>query len=820
LPAPGASAAPDGTVFCCHGCATAFAMIHGCGLDKYYALRDGAQSAPVASGSRSYADYDDPTFLSQYTHALSGGHMSGEFLLSGVHCGACLWLLERLPRLLPGVIEARVDIARSGIALRWDASVIKLSRIASTLDALGYAPRPPRRAAARAERTASDRRELVAIGVAGACAGNAMLYAVSLYAGLFEGIDTSSAALFRGLSLLVTGISLAWPGRVFFRNAWFALRTRTPHLDLPITLALVAGAMWSVVSTIRGTGEVYFDSLSVLVFVLLSGRYLQRSRQQAGAEAVELLFALSPTSARRVSGGGIEEVPVETLRDGDVIEVRAADSFPADGEVASGESAADESLLTGESAPRRLTAGDRVFAGSVNVRDVLRVRVRAAGEQTRVAQLMRLVEESSRRRAPIVQMADRLSGAFVIGMLALAIVSFGLYLWLNPSVALERAVALLVVTCPCALGLATPLTLVVALGRAARRGILIKGGDVLQKIAAPGLIFLDKTGTLTFGRPVVTAWLGDASLRPFVAALEARLSHPLAVALREGYLDAASMLAVRDVSHVVGGGVRGTVENRALVVGSPAFVLPTCDSLSLRGHELAQQAQRLAAEGLTPIAIAADGELVAVAACGDAVRPDARAALFRLRRLGYEIGILSGDHPAVVATVARELDVDPTAARGGLSPEDKLSLVEAARMRWPSRSIIFVGDGVNDAAALAGADVGIAVHGGAEAALAAADVYITRPGLSPIVELIEGGRTGMNTIRRNLGASFIYNIIAVTGTLLGFVSPLLAALIMPLSSVTVLTIALRSRIFRGPSPYADPTPLPTAATRIPEGSIA
>ncbi|GJQ28132.1 MAG: copper-translocating P-type ATPase [Phycisphaerae bacterium] len=807
-PTPSVGVALGIHVFCCRGCEAAYALITTCGLDRFYALRNAADTRPVTNAPHDFAAFDTEDFRRRHVRTVAPGALEADFLIASMHCGGCVYLLERLPRLVPGVEEARVNLHRGVLRVRWRDDAVALSAIARVLDALGYTPRPPDPTARHAARTQDERRELVRLGVAAACAGNAMIYAVALYAGAFEGIDHAHATLFRYLSLAVTAVALAWPGRVFFRNAWAALRTRTPHLDLPITLALVAGAVWSVISTLRGEGEVYFDSLSVLVFVLLAGRLLQRRRQQAGSDAVESLFSLTPPSARKATPEGLAVVSADSLVAGDEVEVRAGDSFPADGLILAGSSAVDQSLMTGESRPAQVARGDAVLAGTVNLTDAVRVRVERSGEATRLAGLVRLLEDAARRKAPIVLLADRLTGIFMVGMLSLAALAAGAYLFIDPARAVERAVALLVVTCPCALGLATPLTLTVALGRAARRGLLIKGADTLEHVANARTILLDKTGTITLGRPTVVRWVGDESLRPAVASLESRLAHPIARALCEGITVPPHLRDAADVHHTTGGGCRGVVGGHALIVGSPAFVRgSTRHTDTPCARALLAEAAKAAREGLTPVLIAAADEPAALALLGDAVRPDAAVAVQTLHQLGFTVGILSGDHPEVVATVARVVGIDPALARGGLSPEQKLAYVRA---RAADEAVIFVGDGVNDAAALAAAQVGVAVHGGAEAALAAADVYASKPGLSPLVDLIEGGRLTMRTIRRNLAASFIYNILAVIGTLAGFITPLLAALIMPMSSITVLSIALRGAAFtdrvRRPATRTEPTP--------------
>lgn len=790
--------------FCCHGCRTAYSLIHACGLGRYYRLRDDATedagaTLPVKQTGRRYSEFDDAVFRRLYCQNGADGLVSIELVLEGVHCTACVWLLEKLPALLSGVIESRLDLRRATVHITWNDSVVKLSRIASVLDSLGYRPHPARDTTARSLRKSEDRRYLVNLAVAGACAGNAMLFAVALYAGLFDWIENSHNQLMRWASMAVTLVSLAWPGRVFFTSAWAAIRTRTAHLDVPIALALAAGGVWSVISTIRGTGEVYFDTLSVLVFLLLVGRFIQHRQQRWASDAVELLFSLTPTSTRRVvvdAGGAetISEVPVESLAEGDVVEVRAGDSFPADGEVIRGESLVDQSLLTGESRPVSIGVGAPAAAGAVNVTSTLRVRVTATGEATRVGRLMKMVEECSQRRAPIVRLADKISSFFTVGMLGAAGVTLAAWLLIEPSHALEHAVALLVVTCPCALGLATPLVLTVALGRAARGGMLIKGGDVIQRLAKPGAIYLDKTGTITFGRMAIVRWEGRTWVKQLVAAIEMGSNHPIAVAMVRdlgGATPGGKLIGAVQSTQTTGGGVQGKVGVHDTAVGSPAYIRlqKPRDPDGLWSVE-----DSIVSQGLTPVAVMVDGELAAMAGVGDQIRPDAPGSIKALVSQGWRVEMLSGDHAAVAQSTGMRVGITEDRVRGGMSPEAKLEVVRETSTR---EATVMVGDGVNDAAALAAAGVGIAVHGGAEASLAAADVYLNTPGLTGVVDLIEGSRRTMGVIWRNLGVSVLYNLTAGTLAVTGHMNPLIAAIVMPISSLTVLVLSYKSRTFGG-----------------------
>jgi Cu2+-exporting ATPase len=819
LPVP-AGLVEDGaeSQFCCQGCRTAYDIIHSGGLDRYYALREGALATgaitgdtgvpsadpmgprrPVRASASRFTEFDDAKFAAIYCRKGCAGTLSADLMLEGVHCAACVWLIERLPRLVPGIVEARLDVRRSVARLTWDPARVSLSRAASVLDSLGYTPHPARGVTARSVRVNEDRRHVIRLAVAGACAGNAMLLAMALYAGMFDGIEAAYKTLFEWTSVLIGMVSLLWPGRVFLRSAWAAIRTRTMNLDLPISLGLVAGALWSIVAAIRGTGEVYFDSLSVLVFLLLVGRFIQHRQQRWAGDAVEMLFALTPTSARVVRDGEIVVVPVESLAAGDHFEVRAGETFAADGVITEGSSKVDASLLTGESKPVSANAGDRVAAGSVNVSARVMVRAEATGEDTRVGRLMKLVQESAERKAPIVRLADKAAGWFVAGMLAASAVTFLIWVGRDVHAAVNNAAALLIVTCPCALGLATPLVLTVALGRAARRGIMIKGGDAIERLSKAGELLLDKTGTVTEGRTALVEWTGDSEALALAAELERQSSHPVARALAAAGRDLAPAGAelaagVADVTETPGFGIEGTVGGLWVVVGSPAFAEKT---LGADVAEIARPAETaFAAAGLTPVVIAVAGKVRGVAGLGDPVREDAAGSIAAMTAAGWKVGILSGDHPGVVRSVAGGVGLSPLDARGGASPEDKLARVrDAVEREERGRPIVMVGDGVNDAAALAAASAGIAVHGGAEASLAAADVYINTPGLTPLVELLSASRRTMRTIRVTLGVSILYNVLAAVLSATGNINPLVAAILMPASSLTVLTIAYRARTF-------------------------
>ncbi len=790
--APGDVDAAQPRQFCCTGCRTAFAILHEHGLGAYYGMAD-RREAPVRPSGRRYDEFDHPDFTRLYVTASAGGLARTELYLEGVHCASCVWLVERMPLLLPGVARAELDVRRSLAVVEWDAARQPLSAVARALDTLGYPPHPFRGVVRAAMRRQEDRAMLVRIGVAGAIATNVMLLALVLYSAEGPGMDPALERFFRWASLALTVPALAWPGRVFFTGAWAALRTRSLHMDLPIAIALAAGLVRGAVNTVTGHGPIYFDGLAVLVFALLVGRFLQQRGQRLATDSAELLHALAPASARVVDGEDTERaVPVEALLPGMELAVRAGESFAADGAIVAGATRVNAALLTGESRPTAAAVGDRVFAGTLNVEAPVRVRVEQAGASSRLAAILQQVEEGARRRAPVVLFANRLAGIFTATVLLLAAATLAVKLRGGAPHALDDAIALLVVTCPCALALATPLAITVAVGRAAGRGMLVKGGDALELLAAPGTLLLDKTGTLTEGNTALVAWHGDPSVRALVLALEAGSSHPLADAFRRAWPDVA-VPAPTEVRHVVGAGIEGTVNGHRVRVGSPRFAAAAVHAEG--AYSVAPPAADAAGnpaavpETATPVHVVVDGVLVAVAGVGDAIRADAASALATLRARGWRTRLLSGDAPEVAAAVGRTLGFAPGDVIGGASPEAKLAEVQREKARAAAAGggrVVMVGDGVNDAAAIAAADVGIGVHGGAEACLATADIYLTRPGLAPLVELTEGAARTLRVIRRNIGFSIGYNLIGASLAVAGVLTPLIAAILMPAASVTVV----------------------------------
>lgn len=811
-----------GEAFCCSGCALVRAALREAGftetVDRLRTIGARERQRPVAPDPLGVRELDTERFLSEHTTPLNGGMREADLVLDGVHCAACVWLVERMPSEMNGVTEARLDLPRGRVRLTFDPETAPLSEVADWLARFGYALRPTRGDNARG-RTEAERKLLIRLGVAWALAGNVMLLAFALYSGLdAAGGPLAAAAKWASLALAVPAV--VYGGAPFFTRAWASVGmawrardVRRLHLDTPIALGILVGVGHSGVATLTGTGDVWFDSVTVLIAALLTARYIQlRSRRLAG-DATERLLALLPAMARRVEASGeTEPVRLDELTRGDVVEVAAGEAIPVDGVVARGESRVDNAVITGESRPIPVAPEATVAAGATNLTAPLRIRVEAVGDDSRVGRLLAWVREAETGRAPVVLWADRLGGVFVLAVLTLAMLTAAIWAVVDAGQIGVHVAALLVITCPCALGMATPLAFAVAGGRAARAGIFVKSDAATQALTAIDTVVLDKTGTLTEGKMRVTAHVGDGDALALAAALEAHVAHPIATAIADAFPHSPE--AVSAVEAENGAGVRGTVDGHAVQIGRPDWVEADCGAPP---QPLAAMLGETAREGHTPVAVAVDGLWRAVLAVGDGLRDDAHALIDALDARDLDVHILSGDHPETVAHLAHRLGIPPSHAHGGVSPEAKRHRVEM--LQDGGRHVMVVGDGVNDAAALRQADVGVAVGGGSTASLVAADVFLTRTGLAPVLAAMASGATAIRTVRRALTVSLAYNALGAGAAIAGLVTPLVAAIAMPVSSLLVVGIALSQRTPTAPEasggnafPTAASSPFPLPAS--------
>ena len=612
-----------------------------------------------------------------------------------------------------------------------------------------------------------------------------------------------------GLLFLTLGI-MSWAGRQFYARAAAGLRHGTADMNTLVALGTGAAFVYSFVATVapgvfsrHGVApDVYYEAVILIIALVLVGRALEARAKTRTSAALRALAALRPPTARVMRGDTESEVRLEDVVVGDVVVTRPGERLAVDGDVVEGETGVDESMLTGESMPVHKGPGDRVFGGTLNGTGALRYRAARLGGESALGRIVTLMREAQASRAPIQRVADRVSGVFVPTVVGIALVTFALWLFLPSEPSLARAaaaaVAVLIIACPCAMGLAVPTAVMVATGRSAEGGVLFKGGEALQRASGVTTVVLDKTGTVTEGRPSVTdvIFVGArpmTDLLRLVASVEATSGHPLADAVVRYAREAgAQPLKAKSFRSVAGQGAAAVVSRSAVAVGNEAFMR----SEGVGVDSLREDAERLAGEGKTPIYCAVAGECVGVLAVADPIRPTSPGAIQRLRSMGLDVVLLTGDRKRTADGVARRLGLDSVVAE--VLPEGKLQ--EVVRLRGEGRVVAMVGDGVNDAPALARADIGIALGGGADVAVHAADVTLMRGGVEGVVVALDLSRRTMRTIRQNLFWAFVYNVIGIpiaagalypiAGVLL---SPVLASAAMALSSVSVVTNSLRLR---------------------------
>ncbi len=781
LPVPGGSrweAHVGGAMrsMCCPGCAAAAEAIVAGGLGNYYENR--TEFAATASGGA------DAPELALFDEA--GANGEGSFTIEGVRCGACVWLVERRLGALPGVREVSLNVATGRIHLRWDPQLCRPSTIVRALRAIGYTAYPYEAqrhgdAMQRARRTLF--RQLF---VAGLSMMQVMMYAVPVYLAGDGTMDADMRALMHWASFALTLPAVLYSALPFFAGAWRDLRRGMPGMDVPVALGIAAAFAGSCVTLLAGKGEVYFDSITMFIFLLLGSRYLELEARRRATEALDTLRRGAPASANRLRGDpalrDTELVPAAKLAPGDLVLVKPGQAVPADGQVVEGATEVDFSLLSGESRPRPVAVGDSLPGGVVNAGQAIVVRVTSSAHESTLAMLVRLVERAGQGKPAIALWADRVAAWFVVALLVLTGVVYAIWQVLDPARAWQAAIAVLVVSCPCALSLATPTALAAATDRLLRRGVLAVAPHTLETFERATHVVFDKTGTLTHGCPRLCRVLPvseldrEACLR-IAAALQADSSHTLSSAVRAAMPEPG--LQARDLRFEIGRGIEGSIDGVVYRIGSAPFVA-----------ELAGGAARTAAPpGTTTVWLATAGAWLARFDLSDSLREEAADVVRRFRDGGKTVVLLSGDEQAVAQAVANQLGI--AHAYGGRLPAEKLAFVR--ELQKGGAVVAMVGDGVNDAAVLSGADVSFAMGRGAELAQLHADGVLLGEGLGPLADAADTARRTLAIVRQNLVWATVYNLAAIPAAASGLLNPWLSGIGMAASSALVVLNALRLR---------------------------
>jgi Cu2+-exporting ATPase len=709
--------------------------------------------------------------------------------LDGLRCASCVNRVERDLRAAPGVREASVSYTSHRALVRFDPRATSPEALVARVAALGFAATPYDPASLERPARDQSRAALVRLLVAAFLAMNVMWLAIALYIGAREGMEPDVRRALRWLVIALSVPSVAWCAAPFWRGAWKGLARRELTLDVPVVLGVATAFVANVVGTVAEAPELYVDSAAVIVFLVLLGRTLeQRARGRASA-AVDALAALAPETARRRTAQGVEQVPLAELRAGDRVVVPAGERVPADGRLLEGAAELDESPFTGEARPALRRAGDVLCGGARNLLAEIELELVARPSEGTLGRMVALLERAQAEKPRIQRAVDRVASVFAPAVLALAAATaLGRFaLGAAPLDAALAAAAVLLVACPCALGLATPAAITAALGRAAGLGILVKRGEALERCAKTARAVLDKTGTLTAGRfalreALPAAGVSESELLAAAVEAEGEATHPIARALRAAAPEAKPGARVRRV--VAGAGVEAGEGAEALRAGTGAWLEA---SGALLPTALAGRAAALARSGHTLVWVAQGARVLGVLALWDPPRPDAAEAVAKLGRLGVAVELVTGDHADAAALAAEAAGVSQVLS--GASPEAKVERIRAARAA--GEVVLALGDGINDAAALAAADLGVAMAAGSDVTLHAADAVIASPRLGAAADLVELSRATGARIRENLALAVAYNAVAVPLAIAGVIGPLSAAIAMSLSSLAVTGNAIR-----------------------------
>ena len=795
--------------FCCNGCRSVCEAIYAAGLDGFYRRTpEGEVLGPPPEPPKQLALFDLDEVQEEFVDSLDETREIN-LLVEGIHCAACVWLIENSLASTQGVQEARVNLTGRRLRLKWDNRQVKLSQVLRRLADIGYAAVPFDPDAAEGALRRQNRALLYRMAFAGFAMMNLMWISIALYAGADEG---EFRGMFQWIGLLIATPTLVYSGWPFYKGAWSGLRQLHLGMDLPIAIGASITYLYSLYVTLSGSGHVYWDTVVNFLFVILVGRYLEAISKRQAVSSTQRLLDLQPKMATILRDGDEAVVPIRAVRPHDIVLVRPGETIPTDAVVLAGSSRVDESMLTGESVPVPRAVGDQVSAGTLNGSGVLRLKVSGVLRDSALGQIIRLVEEAQASKSPIQCVADRIVPWFVAVTLTLAALTFAFWLRQDVETALMAATAVLIITCPCAFGLATPMAIAVGSGLGARNGILIKNGAVLETLSQIDHYVFDKTGTVTEGRPMVTLLrdgAGESQMEAggevltrgrrralaAAAALERLSEHPLASAVirlaREAKI-AYTAIPVGEVRVEPGFGIAGEVDGSTVVVGS-------ADWLRRCGVEpAAWSAERSPADGVTavsaslgvtPVHCAVDGAEVLCLSIEDRLRPDATETIRLLRDDGLKVTLLTGDRHAVAERIAAQLGGIDVIAE--VLPQDKDRVV--AELQRGGQRVAMIGDGINDAPALVRADVGIAVGSGTDVSIASADIVLMSNELMRVRDAGLLARRTLRAIRQNIGLSIAYNTIMVPLAMAAMITPLIAAVSMPLSSLAVIGNSARIR---------------------------
>ncbi len=755
----------NGDAFCCWGCETVYKI-----------LKKGNFSL-INSPSASLPEYDfldTDSFLQDYTVDVDN-KKNMRFFIEGIQCTACLWIIDQIPDWIPQVENAHLNMSQNTLLVSLKESGY-FGKVASVLSALGYKAYPIKSLdEAKHFQKKENHQQLTRLGVAAACSGNIMLFSLSIY----SGVKGQMAGLFGYLNLAFFLPILLYCAQPFYINLWRSLKAGRPSIDLPIVAAIIIGFALSLLNLIQGNDSFYFDSLSILILLLLASRYFLSRTQQTFINSSYMQTFIDSQICQRWNSKSNEydKVPAKHLNVEDKVLIKEGERVPADGVVLNEWVNINPSILTGESLPQKLFKDSAIYAGTQVVAGYAQILIKQATGDSRIGQILKKVEEQIYNKTPLISLTDKTAQYFSIFILVAGAVFFSFYINVDPAEAVKRTLALIILACPCALAFATPLTQSLSLKKASRKGYLIKNAESLEKLNYVKNAFFDKTGTLTQGQFEFLKWESphleepgsyspDQDTLNAIYSIEVYSQHPIARTLVKHLEGKCAKKTVLSLKEIPGSGISGTIDNDYYRIVS---ALP--DENDKDNSDIISSL----------ISIYRNEELIAFACLGDRLHSDSKQTIAQLNSMGIKTHILSGDKSMPVSSVAKKLCIANEHSSSDLIPEKKNEIISN------SPNALMVGDGANDSLAMSSDSVSIAVQGSVESCLVAADIYVIREGISPVKDLILLSKNTFSVIKRNLIFSFIYNFAGGLAALLGYISPLTAAILMPVSSLVVLS---------------------------------
>ena len=777
--------------FCCKGCQGVYHLLKSEGLDTFYDKLGDTKLDPADKTRTKKEDlerFDLEGFHKKYVRTTPEGFNEIHLIIEGIHCSACVWLNEKVLHQTPGIIEATINYSNNKAKVVWDPEQIRLSQIIETIRNIGYNAYPydPALQEERAKKMRNDYYSRILVGVFATM--NIMWIAIAQYAGYFSGMERSHKTILNIAEFILATPTLFYSGWIFFRGAWYGLKNRFVNMDLLVSAGALLAYLYSIYAMVTERGEVYFDSVTMIITFVLVGKYLEVLSKRQAVDTLDRIIGSMPTEATVVREGEKALVAIENVEPGDIVELKPGEKVALDGILRQGSALFDESPLTGESEPVLKKEGDEILSGTVCLDSVVRYEVSKRAEESLLHQITELLSDSVTKKPRIEQLANTISGYFSLVILTVALLTFAAWLWYAGSFekALIVAISVIVIACPCALGLATPMATLVGISRAAKKGILFKEAALLETMAKADLLALDKTGTVTEGRPSVVSFHTEEGFDPaLLLALTEGSNHPVsrgvARYLKERYEELAPA-SLEEFREHQAQGVTARTAGKELAGGNRALMEALGIPCDFESDE-------------TLFLFAVDGRIVAEIELRDRLREGAAEAIARIKAMGVRVVMLTGDHEAAARRIAEEAGIDEVHAR--LLPQEKAALID--RFHQEGHIVVMAGDGINDAVALARSDIAVAMGSGADIAIEVSDVVLLEDRPEHLADAFAISRRTFRTVKQNLGFSVLYNTVAVPLAILGYVNPLVAALSMSLSSLFVVGNSMRIKLEKAES---------------------